>query len=80
MVFVDDKIIEILQKLPSEGPSIDYKIIPYKKNQNHAFLQDVIAMLNSEQAVGEDKFIIVGVTDSPREILPNNRTNDIVIV
>lgn len=68
MVFVDDKIIEILQKLPSEGPSIDYKVIPYKKNQNHAFLQDVIAMLNSEQSVGEDKFIIVGVTDSPREL------------
>lgn len=68
MVFVDDKIIEILQKLPSEGPSIDYKVIPYKKNQNHAFLQDVIAMLNSESAAGEDKFIIVGVTDSPREL------------
>lgn len=68
MLFDDDKIIEILQKLPSEGPCIDYKVIPYKKNQNHAFLQDVIAMLNSEQAAGEDKFIVIGVTDSPREL------------
>ncbi len=68
MLFDDDKVIEILQKLPSEGPCIDYKVIPYKKNQNHAFLQDVIAMLNSEQAVGKDKFIIIGVTDSPRAL------------
>lgn len=66
VVFVDDKVIEILQKLPSEGPSIDYKVKPYKENQNQAFLRDVIAMLNSEQAAGDDKFIIVGVTDEPR--------------
>ena len=68
MLFDDDKIIEILQRLPSEGPCIDYKVIPYKKNQDHAFLRDVISMLNSEQAAGEDKFIIVGITDSAREL------------
>lgn len=69
MVFVDDMVMEILQKLPSEGPCIDYKVIPYKKNKNHEFLQDVIAMLNSEQAAGEDKFIVIGVKDSPRELI-----------
>lgn len=68
MLFDADKIIEILQRLPSEGPCIDYKVIPYKKNQDHAFLRDVISMLNSEQAAGEDKFIIVGITDSAREL------------
>ena len=68
MEFDDDKVIEVLQKLPSEGPCIDYKIIPYKKNQNHEFLRDVIAMLNSEGAIGKDKFIITGVSDSTREL------------
>ena len=69
MEFDDDKVIEVLQKLPSEGPFIDYKITPYKKNQNHEFLRDVIAMLNSEVAIGKDKFIIVGVTDSTKELI-----------
>ena len=67
--FDDDKIIEILRKLPSEGPCIDYKVIPYKKNKDHEFLQDVIAMLNSEAAVDMDKFIIFGVSDSPRALI-----------
>ena len=66
MEYDDDKVIDILQKLPSEGPCIDYKVIPYKKNQNHEFLRDVIAMLNSEVAAGKDKFIVIGVLDSPR--------------
>ena len=73
MEFDDDKIIEILRKLPSEGPCIDYKVIPYKKNQQHEFLQDVIAMLNSEAAVGKDKFIILGVSDSPRALVGIDR-------
>ncbi len=68
LLYVDDIIIEVLQKLPSEGPCIDYKSIPYKRNQDQEFLRDVIAMLNSEHAAGEDKFIIMGVTDSPREL------------
>ncbi len=68
MVFVDDKVLEILSKLPSECPYIDYKVSPYEKKQKHSFLRDVIAMLNSEAAIGKEKFIIVGVSDSRKLI------------
>ena len=67
MIFDDDKVREILQKLPSEGPCIDYKEVPYRKDQNHSFIKDVVAMLNSEAAAGQDKFIIVGIEDKTRE-------------
>ena len=63
-MFVDDKVREILSRLPSECPYIDYKVSPYKPTQKHSFLRDVIAMLNSEAAIGKEKFIIVGVSDS----------------
>lgn len=67
MQFNDDKVIEVLQRLPSEEPCVDYKIVPYTKNQNHDFLKDVIAMLNSEAGVGKDKFIIIGVENQTRK-------------
>lgn len=64
MEFIDDKVKELLEKLPSEGPEIDYKVILYQKYFNQTFLRDVIAMLNCEAAMGKDKFIIFGVSDS----------------
>lgn len=69
MIYDDDKVKEILQKIPSECPYIDYKEIPYKANKKHDFIKDVIAMLNSEGAIGHDKFIIFGVKDSTKELI-----------
>ncbi len=60
----ENKIIELLQKLPSEGPNIDYKQIPYTKDKNNELIKDVIAMLNSEPAMDKDKVILFGVSDS----------------
>lgn len=69
MEFVENEVIEILKKLPNENPWLDYKQIPYKKDQMHSFLKDVIAMLNSEAAAGRDKFIIFGVTDGQKKLI-----------
>ena len=68
MEFIDDKIKEILSKLPSETSNIDYKVCPYKSNQKPFFLKDVIAMLNSEAAIGKDKFLVIGVSDDRKLI------------
>lgn len=68
MKFIDDKIKELLDKLPSETSNIDYKICPYQPNQKPNFLKDVIAMLNSEAAVGKEKFLIIGVSDDHKLI------------
>lgn len=64
MEFIESKIIEILQQLPSEAPNLDYKEMPYHKSHDLDFIKDVIAMLNAEAAMNEDKFIIVGVDNS----------------
>lgn len=69
MESVKNKVINILKDLPDEDPCLDYKQIPYKKDQMHSFLKDVIAMLNSEAATGKDKFIIFGVKDRPKELI-----------
>ena len=63
MIDTEAKIIEILQKLPSEGPNLDYKEMPYKQHDRLSFIKDVIAMLNAEAAMDKDKFIIFGVED-----------------
>jgi len=64
MLYADDYIIEILSKLPSECAYLDYKEIPYLKDHYYDLIKDVIAMLNSEEAIGHDKAIIFGVSDS----------------
>ena len=68
MIDTEAKIIEILQKLPSEGPNLDYKEMPYKQHDKLAFIKDVIAMLNAEAAMDKDKFIIFGVEDKSRQL------------
>ncbi len=67
MSFIDDKILEVLEKLPSECAYIDYKEIPYVKGEkDYDFILDVISMLNSEEGIDCDKFIIVGVTNEKK--------------
>lgn len=68
MIETEAKVIEILQKLPSEGPNLDYKEMPYKPHDKLNFLKDVIAMLNAEAAMDKDKFIIFGVEDKSRQL------------
>ena len=64
MNFIDDKVLEILEKLPSECAYIDYKESPYfKGDKDYEFVRDVISMLNSEENIDRDKFIIIGVTN-----------------
>lgn len=69
MEFNDDKVREVLDRLPSEEPCVDYKIFPYKENQRHEFLKDVISMLNSEEGMGKDKYIIFGVDNRTRHLV-----------
>lgn len=64
--YVEDKILDILSRLPSEGACFDYKQFPYLKNEDHKFVKDVDAMLNSIEGVGKDKFIILGVEDKSK--------------
>lgn len=66
--YVEDKILDILRRLPSEGACFDYKQYPYFKNEDHKFVKDVDAMLNSIEGVGKDKFIILGVEDKTKEL------------
>ncbi len=66
--YVEDKILDILRRLPSEGACFDYKEYPYFKNAGHKFVKDVDAMLNSIEGVGKDKFIILGVKDKTKEL------------
>lgn len=66
--YIEDKIIDILRRLPSEGACFDYKEYPYFKNEDHKFVKDVDAMLNSIEGVGKDKFIILGVKDKSKEL------------
>ena len=63
MNFIEDKIINILKNLPNESNYLDYKQIPYFKEKKPAFIKDIIAFLNSREALEKDKFIIIGVTD-----------------
>lgn len=79
MSFIDDKVLEVLAKLPSECAYIDYKEIPYLKDKKDCdFIRDVISMLNSEEGIDRDKFIICGVTNdkSLKGILPETWRDD----
>lgn len=70
-ISTDDKARNILEKLPNECPSIDYKEKPYKLDEPHSkvsLIKDVIAMLNTVETMHDDKFIIVGVTDNGHEL------------
>ena len=61
---IEDKVKHIIEELPSEASGLDYKLYPYDIKQDKVnFLKDIIAMLNSEADIGEDKFIIIGIED-----------------
>lgn len=40
MTFIDDKVLEVLEKLPSECAYIDYKEYPYIKGAKYELQQD----------------------------------------
>lgn len=61
MDFVIDRIKEILSKNVPECPIVEYKLFPYKIEDKHEFVKDVLAMLNTKAGLNEDKFIIIGV-------------------
>lgn len=68
MMFADEYIKYILAQLPNECAYLDYKVIPYTKRYYHDLIKDVIAMLNSEEGIGQDKAIIFGVSDVSHEL------------
>lgn len=60
----DNTVLQILESLPSENAVLDYKQIPYTNEHRADFVKDVIAMLNSPEAIGKAKVIISGVITS----------------
>lgn len=62
---IEDEIKNIIDNEINEKPTIDYKIQEYNLQSNDKWevIKDVIAMLNSEEAFGESKFIILGVAE-----------------
>ncbi len=59
----DDEVRRILDSLPCECPCIDYKQIPYINEKKFEFIIDVVALLNCEEAMGYDRYIIIGVKE-----------------
>ncbi len=77
MNYVESKILEIIASLPSEGPNLDYKVIPYQIGKIKDFIIDVISMLNCEAYMYEDKFIVFGINDSKKRVgLMDNEWDD----
>lgn len=64
-----EKILNILNEMPSENCCIDYKVIDEYKGNMGAFLKDLCAFLNSIEGYGKDKFIILGVSAKQKKIL-----------
>ena len=56
-------ITRIIDELPDENSCLDYKIIPYENDKIHELIKDICAFLNSEEAYGKDKYIIIGISD-----------------
>lgn len=61
-----EKILKILQEMPSECSWLDYKIQPYKNESKPDFVKDICAFLNSTESYGKDKFIIIGIVDGQK--------------
>lgn len=62
---IENKIKKIINNKENEKSTLDYKVKEYNlsKNNKWEMIKDVIAMLNSNEAFGKDKFIILGITD-----------------
>jgi hypothetical protein len=54
---------KIINELPDESSCLDYKIMPYENDKIHELIKDLCAFLNSEEAFGKDKYIIIGISD-----------------
>jgi len=63
MESVDSIVLDVLEKLPSEAPNLDYKEMPYNLKKLDV-IKDVIAMLNAESAMADEKLIVFGVSDN----------------
>lgn len=56
-------IKQIIDSKQTETAYVDYKDIPYLKDKYYELARDVVAMLNSVEAKGHDKYIICGISD-----------------
>lgn len=63
MTTTEDTVIKLLSKLPGECAWIDYKVQVYSKEKMSDAIKDSIAMLNSNEAFGKDKYLIFGVAE-----------------
>lgn len=77
----ENKVKNIISSRMNENSWIDYKISDYTNNEKGKMeqLKDVIAMLNSKESFGKDKFIIFGVVDRtlyPKGIDSNMRDDN----
>lgn len=63
------KLLKILEELPDENSCVEYKEIPYRdeKYTKAAFIKDICGFINSSEAYGKDKFIILGIRDKTKE-------------
>lgn len=66
---IKNKLIKILEELPDENCRLDYKEIPYReeKYSKASFIKDICGFLNSSEAYGKDKFIILGIRNKTKE-------------
>lgn len=61
----EEVVVDIIKNKRNESSKLDYKLIDYKNSDDgkKELVKDVIALLNTEEAIGEDKFIIFGIVD-----------------
>lgn len=66
---LNKKLIKILKELPDENCCLDYKEMPYKEEKYNkaSFIKDICGFVNSSEAYGKDKFIIIGIRDKTKE-------------
>ena len=72
------ELLDILTRLPSESPMLDYKIAPYDSNHKAELIKDVCSFLNCTESYEQDKFIVIGVADKEKykKGIDNNRMPD----
>ena len=58
------ELMRIIDELPSENSCLDYKAFPYENSNIHELIKDLCAFLNSEDAYGKNKFIVIGIDDN----------------
>lgn len=57
------ELINIIDELPDENSCLDYKTFPYENDRINELIKDLCSFLNSEEAYGKNKFIIIGISD-----------------